>query len=255
MYVSPVLFLIFGTILIPESPYFLVKKAKYEEARASLSAFQPIDIEHRFIQIKTSTGVSLSLTIIQQLTAFGAILLYMHHIFDDANLSLSKEIATILMGVVQVVACLSSHIFFEKFERKPLELISSIATCLSLFILSIYFYLVITTDTTSIAWLPIASLIVYIFFCSVGMGPIPTTLLGDTFPLNLKQLISSITTTCCFIFSFIVAKIFPILIDLVDNWFAFLIFGVLNGISIIFIWFNMPEITNDNAGNEVFEME
>lgn len=273
--IPSVFFLIFAIILIPESPYFLVKNAKYEEAKAAIRAFNPIDAENRLIQMKTSTdkilsvkdiigtkhfikilGISLALTIIQQLTAFGAILLYMHHIFHDANSSLSKEMATILMGVVQVLACLSSHIFFEKFERKPLELISTIATCLSLFILSIYFYLIIKINTTVIAWVPIASLIVYIFFCTVGMEPLPTSVLGDTFPLNLKQIISVVTATCCFIFSFIVAKIFPILVDLVDNCFAFLIFGVLSGIGIIFIWINMPKaVTIDNQRNEVFEIE
>lgn len=263
--IFPALFLIMGILFVPESPCYLIMKGKNDTAKRSLKKLRcsrVIDEELMDLTITvkeslaTNGGIldiikakhlckALSITaglmIIQQFTAISAVLFYMQGIFENAGSSLPKEIATIIVGLVQVIATFSSSVLVDRLGRRPLLIGSAVATCFTLFTLSFYFYLQTIFDVSCIAWLPIVALIVYIFFFNVGMGPLPLTLLGEMFPPHVKSAASSITIACCFFFSFVAAKVFPILASSVDNWFAFLVFGLGNAFGIVFIWYQVPE--------------
>ncbi|KAK9704144.1 Sugar transporter [Popillia japonica] len=191
---------------------------------------------------RKAAGVTMSLMVIQQTTAMSVMTFYLQFVFESANSTISPEIASIIIGVVQLFGSLASTITVDKLGRRPLLLASTIATSSSLFVLSIYFYLLVTMgDVSSIGWLPLATLIIYRIAYGLGIGSLPQTLLSEIFPAHVKSVASALTVCTCHSCFFIVSKLFPILVSAVDNWFAFLFFAICNTAGVVFVWFVVPE--------------
>ncbi|KAK9704141.1 Sugar transporter [Popillia japonica] len=81
---------------------------------------------------RRAVTVTMGLMVIQQMTAMSIVTLYLQFIFEIANSSISPDIATIIIGVVQVFGSLASTVAVDKLGRRPLLLASTIFTCLSL---------------------------------------------------------------------------------------------------------------------------
>ncbi|GJQ86904.1 hypothetical protein Trydic_g11776 [Trypoxylus dichotomus] len=263
--IAPVTFLIIFTLFVPETPGYLIAKDNLEEAKKALAKIRigPVDKEILIMEstvksylaskggirdiLKTKSllkaaCVSMGLMITQQLTAISVMTFYLQFIFESANSNIAPNIATIIIGVVQLFGSLSSTLIVDKVGRRPLLLSSTIITCLSLLVLSIYFYLLIHLDDASnIGWLPIITLVIYRLAYGIGIGSLAQTILSEIFPPHVKSVASSLTVCSCFVFSFGTSKIFPLLVSAVDNWFAFLLFAVCNAAGIIFIWIMVPE--------------
>jgi hypothetical protein len=75
-------------------------------------------------------------------------------------------------------------ILIDRFGRKVLLYISSVAMILSLVVLGTFFYLKDHTDTdvTPYGWLPLVSFVVYVIGFSFGFGPIPWLMMGEILP-------------------------------------------------------------------------
>lgn len=263
--IAPVSFLILCVLFIPETPTYYIMKDDLEQAKRSLAKLRTGSIDKEILNIENTvksylaskggirdilrtkslrkaTFVSMSLMTIQQMTAMSVMTFYLQFIFETANSSVSPDIATIIIGIVQLFGSLSSTIAVDKLGRRPLLLASTISTSLSLLVLSVYFYLLVTKDdVTNIGWLPIVTLVVYRLAYGFGIGSLPQTILSEIFPSHVKSVASALTVCNCFVFSFITAKIFPLLVSAVDNWFAFLLFAICNSIGVVFIWFMVPE--------------
>lgn len=263
--VAPITFLILFTVFIPETPAYYIMKGDLEEAKKSLAKVRTGCIEKEIITLegnvksyiasrggirdiikvkshRKAAGVTMSLMVIQQTTAMSVMTFYLQFVFESANSTISPEIASIIIGVVQLFGSLASTITVDKLGRRPLLLASTIATSSSLFVLSIYFYLLVTMgDVSSIGWLPLATLIIYRIAYGLGIGSLPQTLLSEIFPAHVKSVASALTVCTCHSCFFIVSKLFPILVSAVDNWFAFLFFAICNTAGVVFVWFVVPE--------------
>ncbi|GJQ71381.1 hypothetical protein Trydic_g11109 [Trypoxylus dichotomus] len=199
--IFPAIFVVICILFIPESPCYLIMKGKHEEAEEALKKLRRncnVDDElvaltatvkeslansggisdiFRTKYLRNGLMISAGLMIIQQIAAISVILFYMQGIFESSGSSMPKEIGTLIVGIVQFIATLVSSSIVDKLGRRPLLLISTSVSCLSLLTLSLYFYLKITIDVSSIAWLPLVTLMVYIFFYNLGIGPMPVTIL------------------------------------------------------------------------------
>ena len=86
----------------------------------------------------------------------------------DAGLS------TFLVAVAQVVGTLIAVLIVERFGRKILLVISDFCMSISIFTLGAYFYLeehpnkFAPQTMENLGWLPLVSLIIYIFTFSIG---------------------------------------------------------------------------------------
>lgn len=274
--IFPTLFVILCVMFVPESPCYLIMKGQHEEARKSLEKLRQSDnIEDEIMELTATVKESLAnrggiidviktdylcrgliittgIVIIQQFSAISPILLYMHEIFENAGSSLSKEYATIIVGVVQIVATLISSFVIDRLGRRPLMFISIVPLCISLLTLSLYFYLKSLMDVSHISWLPVTALLVYVIFFNMGMGPLAIVVLSEIFPPHVKSSATSFTIATCFFVSFGVSKVFPLLGALFGQWFPFLICGVATTVGIIFMWFRLPE-TKGKHLSEILE--
>jgi SP family facilitated glucose transporter-like MFS transporter 8 len=169
------------------------------------------DIEDRKAQTLTFTQamsrkttirgliISLGLMFFQQVSGINAVIFYTNDIFGAANTGIKPELATIIVGVMQVVATFVATVIVDRAGRRILLLISDAVMAICTLVLGIYFYIQESEDGASKVvgwgWVPILSLCVFIVSFSIGFGPAPWILVGELFAPDVKGLAASLNGT------------------------------------------------------------
>jgi len=124
--------------------------------------------------------VTMGLMFFQQVSGINAVIFYTNAIFEAADTGISPSIATIIIGVMQVIATLVSTMIVDRVGRRILLLISDSVMALCTLALGIFFYMKDQNkdSVTSLGWLPILSLCVFIISFSLGLGPVPWLMMG-----------------------------------------------------------------------------
>lgn len=216
--------LIFGAIffLMPESPTYLVMKDKNQEASNAIKwlrgkQYDPTedvadlqnDIEEQrrhnlsFIEAlsrkTTIRGLTISfgLMFFQQVSGINAVIFYTNDIFGAANTGVDPGLATIIVGVMQVVATFIASLVVDKLGRRILLLASDSIMALCTLVLGIYFFMK-SNDADSvenIGFIPIVALCVFIVSFSIGFGPVPWLMVGELFASDVKGYAASLSGT------------------------------------------------------------
>ena len=142
-----------------------------------------------------------------------------------------------------MVAALSSSILVERLGRRILFLLSEVLTCLSVFALGAYFYVLDSDPETArqFGWVPLTLLIFFIAVFAIGVGPLPWLVAGEVMPAKFKGPGSSIVAFTNWIASFVVTKVFIDMQRSLTNAGTFWLFGSLCFIGILFGFFILPE--------------
>ncbi|KAF7286241.1 hypothetical protein GWI33_006712 [Rhynchophorus ferrugineus] len=228
--------IVFGVCFLfqPESPTYLIKKGKKDKAQSSFQRLRGKDYdateETKSIQsaidkeeelkdvfwstLKTKQGkksslICFMLMFYQQLSGINAVMFYSGAIFIDAGSTVDPGICTIIIGVVQVIATLFSSWSVDKVGRKILMMASCGVMAVSTFLMGIFFLIkekeMIEKDSiTSIGWLPLIALVLFIIAFSFGAGPIPWMASSELFPPAIKAGMSAAAGTFNWFLAFLV---------------------------------------------------
>lgn len=142
--------------------------------------------------------ISLGLMFFQQVSGINAVIFYTNDIFAAANTGIQPALATIIIGIMQVVATFIATIIVDRAGRRILLLISDAVMAICTLILGIYFYVKESGGDEKVegwGWLPILSLCVFIVSFSIGFGPAPWILVGELFAPDVKGLAASLNGT------------------------------------------------------------
>lgn len=194
--------LVFGVIFsfMPESPSYLISKDRKDAAAKSLKWLRgsqyDYSVELAELQAeceadkknkvslsaalsrtatKKALFISLSLMFFQQMSGINAIIFYTKDIFADANTGIDPGLASIIVGIMQVIAVFVSSLIVDKAGRRLLLLPSVIAMCICNIILGAYF-IIGSNDKEAVAslgFIPVAAVCIFVVLFSMGMGPIP----------------------------------------------------------------------------------
>ncbi|KAG5684032.1 hypothetical protein PVAND_013285 [Polypedilum vanderplanki] len=255
-------------IFMPESPTYLVMKDESQKAAKSLKwlrgeQYDPAeeiaelqnDIEERKAQSvsfaeamsrKTTIRgliISLGLMFFQQVSGINAVIFYTNTIFDAANTGIEPALATIIIGVMQVIATFVSTMIVDRAGRRILLLISDSIMALCTLALGIYFYLQAQNEDNvkNLGWLPILSLCVFIVCFSLGFGPVPWIMIGELFAPDVKGLGASLNGTLNWLLAFVITKTFVNLTAALGRGGTFWLFSGLSILGTIFVFFVVPE--------------
>lgn len=235
----PLTFFVVFFLIAPETPYYLVKVNKMKEAETSLMLLRSTDekgvqkeLEHiqtclrqeekgTVIAIFTKRElrkafiICIVLIITQGFSGFCAITFYLQPIFDAAGTGLPSDISALVVGVSMLISSFFAPFLIEKAGRKKLVICSCLGITASLAMLGAFFYVQNSTNfgTGAIFWLPIFSLILYIFAFNFGIASVPWTLCSELFPSTFKQVSSSSVSSVCWITSFLETKFFNDMVD------------------------------------------
>ncbi|XP_011313989.1 facilitated trehalose transporter Tret1 [Fopius arisanus] len=251
---------------LPESPYHFMRRGRREDASKSLAILRGTkDITAELHTIETSVKaemansgglgeiflvpgnrksmtVGVMLGLIQQLSGSQAIMMYTQTIFDQANVDLEGKYMAMILGLVQIVCTGICAVIVDRNGRRFLLLFSVIGSLVSTGIVAIYFTLQYSSiDTSAITWLPATGCMFYVVFYSLGLAPLPVTVMGELFPTNIKSLACVLVTFISNLTGFTVGKTYQVISDSVGTHVAFWMFTLFNAIGTTYIYLSVPE--------------
>ncbi|XP_032680016.1 facilitated trehalose transporter Tret1-like [Odontomachus brunneus] len=256
---------------VPESSAWLVSQGRRNEAYDSLRHFggssrDRIETELTRLELRVAeprAGISdlrhhrrpiciaLGLMIFQQLSGVNALIFYASRIFDATGVSSPTPImSSVIVGAVQVIAACSSIVIIERAGKKILLFISASVMATCMFTLSGYFHFQISHDLSSVFWIPLLSLAIFVAIFSLGFGPIPCMMVDELFSNNVKSVASCATAMCNWTLAFLVTRCFQNMVDLMGISSSFAAFGMTSLIGTVFVSALVPE-TKDRSIEEV----
>lgn len=261
----PALILFIGVSRLPESPRFLIKNNKMDEARRVLGYIRPnkeqIDSEITQIQEtvkeeakvnqKASWGTLLSnkyrylvmagvgVAAFQQFQGANAIFYYIPMIVEKAT---GHEASSVLMwpiiqGVILVLGSLIFLMIADKFNRRTLLTIGGTIMGLSFILPAILNVLIPNANPMMM----VVFLSIYVALYSFTWAPLTWVIVGEIFPLVIRGRASGVASSFNWIGSFLVGLLFPIMTASMSQEAVFSIFGAICLLGVLFIRTCVPE--------------
>ena len=283
--------LLFVMIPLPESPAWLLSKGHITDAEKSLkwlhhqprTANDSIPVELQQISVyaitsqttqhsvpsneKSGSGFSskelfrrpvlvpfaltFTLLIFQQVSGIDAIIFYTVSIFHSAGSQIDDHLATILVGLVQLIANFLSLFIVDRAGRRPLLIASGALMCVALAALGTHFHLQKYGMDQSLGLLPLISLIVFMVGFSIGYCSIPFLLMGELIPEKQRSFLSSIAGSLNLGMMFIVIKTYHDLKNSMGEDGTFWLYSAVCLCSCFFVYFLVPE----TKGKSLTEIE
>lgn len=271
----PALLLFVGSMILPESPRYLVEKGRIDEARdvlhelraktnqdpdKELSDIQMVanqpkgGLKELFTFARPAVIVAICLMLLQQLVGINSVIYFLPQVFIKGfGFPESNAIwISVGIGIVNFVCTILAYNIMDKFNRKTILLFGSIIMATSIGILSILNFTLNVQDAAIPTMILIA---IYIFGFAVSWGPICWLMIGEIFPLNVRGVGNSIGSAANWIGNFIVSQFFLELLHVFNNNVGgpFAVFTFFAIVSIFFVIYMVPETRGKSL--EEIEME
>lgn len=263
--IVPAVALFIGSIVLPESPRYLIRAGRKKESHNVLLQLRPnytaeqIEKEMSDIQnadAKAHKGgvkelfriarpaviAAIGLMLFQQFVGINSVIYYLPQVFMK-GFHLSDSISiwiSVAIGTVNFLSTILATKIMDKFPRKKLLIWGALVMGISLGIITIINY---TVNIQTAAVVTIILIAIYIFGFAVSWGPICWILIGEMFPLNVRGIGSSFGSAANWIGNFIVTQFFLEVLALFHNNIGgpFAIFTVFSFLAVPFIIFLVPE--------------
>ncbi|PTI44601.1 MFS transporter [Staphylococcus xylosus] len=260
----PALILFLGVLKLPESPRFLIKNNRFEEAKLVLSNLRnnyKVDEEFeeikKTIQKENNVKNNQSLAILfngkykylvvaglgvagfQQFQGANAIFYYIPLIVEQAtgNSASDALMWPIIQGVILVLGSLLFIWIADKFNRRTLLMLGGTVMGLS-FILPAIIHIFLPNANPILI---VIFLSIYVAFYSFTWAPLTWVIVGEIFPLAIRGFASGSASSLNWIGSFLVGLLFPIMTAYFSQQIVFAIFGVICILGVLFVKKFVPE--------------
>lgn len=259
--ILPALILGLGMLLLPKSPRWMALKGEYQasiQALQKIRACDNVDIEMNAIKrsLQRQQGgwrvmfkkalrpvliVGILLSFFQQITGINTIIYYAPSIFKMAGFAdaSSAILATLGVGIVNVIATIVALPLLDKLGRRPMLLTGLAGMALSLCGLTWVFQA--HANHPMLPTITLFSLFIYIISFAMSLGPIGFLMLTEIFPLNVRGFGMSIATSGNWACNMIIAFSFLPLVEHIGMGQTFFIFFILTLIAFTFVYLFIPE--------------
>ncbi len=253
---------------VPESPRWLVKKSRVDEARGVLESVGAGNVDNEISEIVSSLReeagqnaakllqkkysfvimCAMLLAAFNQLSGINVIMYYAPMIFEKAGASTNAAmLEAVAVGVTNMIFTIVAMFFIDKFGRKNLLLIGAVGMFLSLAGAAIHYY-----DETLFGSMGIVAFIVgFIAFFAFSQGAVIWVFLAEIFPNKVRSKGQALGSFTHWIMNAVIGLLFPIALAGVGGGNVFMFFAVMMIPFFFFVWKVMPE----TKGKSLEELE
>lgn len=268
--------------LKPESPHYLVLRGRLDEAKTSLEWYnRGVDVTQELETIKQFTSFKKTFTymdkfreialpinrkavmlvnivyILVQLSGLWTMSFYMEIILKNAGVTvISPSNVVILVGVLGIVAGWVTTYTNDACGRTIMLCFSSLGVAVAFLMLGIDYQLLdlgFDSKDQKFQWLPIISIIMFQMSLAVGIMPVPSTLISEMFPPNIKSMATCLVNMTSAAFAFLTSKTYQPLVDLLTEKYVFWLYSLLMIFLMIYSIVVLPE-TKGKSLPEIQEM-
>jgi len=258
----PAVLLLALLFFVPESPRWLSKQGRGEEALMILSRVDGAEYaKTELLEIKDAIAhesgslkqllqpgmkivlvMGIVLAVLQQVTGINVFLYFGTEIFKKMGSGTNAALLqTVIVGAVNMTFTIIAIWTVDKLGRKPLMLIGSAGMGISLLAMGLAAYFQRTE-----LWM-LLFILSYIACFALSVGPVTWVILSEIFPSRIRGRAMAIATVCLWVANYIVSQTFPMMDE--NQWllarfhhaFPFWIYGAFSVILLGFVWRFVPE--------------
>jgi sugar porter (SP) family MFS transporter len=249
--------LFFGALFfVPESPRWLVKESRRDEAARVLARLGEPPSQLREIErvIAEESGslrqllekglrrpllIGVTLAVLQQVTGINTVLYYGSIIFTEQAAAESTSAAlwaNVLVGAMNLVFTVIALFTIDRLGRKTLLISAAAGMGVSLTALGFAF------NAQSVAHSAVLGFILcYVAFFSFGMGPGVWVVMSELFPTRIRGRAMSIATVALWLACLLITLTFLSLVKAFTAAGAFWIYAIMCACTVWFVWKFTPE--------------
>ncbi len=260
----PALFLFFGMLRVPESPRWLVSKARNDQALDVLKTIRnEQQASSELVEIKTNLAeesdiqkagfkdlavpwvrrillIGIGIAVVQQITGVNSIMYYGTEILKNAGFATQAAlIGNIANGAISVLATFVGIWLLGKVGRRPMLMTGLIGTTSALLLISIFSSTL--AGSPALPYVVLALTVTFLAFQQGAISPVTWLMLSEIFPLRLRGFGMGLTVFFLWIVNFIIGLLFPVLLGGLGLSTTFYIFVVLGILAILFVKKFLPE--------------
>jgi MFS transporter, SP family, galactose:H+ symporter len=253
---------LFGLLLLPDSPRWLILRGRNEEAHAvllklrgdaSIASREAADIQAQlrtpqagwrlFLDnrdFRRSVALGVGLQLVQQFTGMNVVMYYAPRIFADMGYATAAQMwFTAAVGLTNVLATFIAIGFVDRIGRKPILYAGFAVMAIGLGVVGTLMHAGIVTHGEQL--LAVTMLLVFIVGFAMSAGPLVWTLCSEVQPLKGRDFGIGCSTFTNWIANMIVGATFLSLLNGIGNAATFWLYAALNALFLIFTWALVPE--------------
>ncbi|CAB1128296.1 Putative metabolite transport protein YwtG [Candidatus Hydrogenisulfobacillus filiaventi] len=268
--VVPALALLVGMLGLPETPRWLLMRAREGPAAAVLRRIYgradvraEVDAIRQDLQqeaarpeelwspdLRPAVVVGAGLAILQQVTGINTVIYYAPTIFEFAGFHSAAVsiLATVGVGLVNVLMTVAAIGLLDRAGRRPLLLAGVAGMVASLAVLGLAFHL--PAASRSLGWLTVAGLMVYVGSFAISLGPVFWLLIAEIYPLRIRGRAMSFATLLNWLANLVVALTFLSLVQALGRGNTFWLYALIGVGTWVFAYRLVPE-TKDKSLEQI----
>jgi sugar porter (SP) family MFS transporter len=256
----PAAALFIGMLFQQESPHWLIRQGREDEARQVLRRVRnegDIDSEIREVRevsqregglrdlvsprLRPLLMVGVLLAVFQQITGINTVIYYAPTLLQGAGFGNSGALlANVVNGAVNVGMTIVAIWLLDKVGRRPLLLTGTAGMAVGMAITALSF-LGGENLHGAVAIVAVLGLLIYTGSFAIGLGPVFWLLIAEIYPLKIRGAAMSVASMANWAANFVVTISFLTLLSAIGGVGAFFLFGFLTLVALAYFWRKVPE--------------